>query len=76
MRTVCTPLILLLQPIRARPESVVGAVIAAITMCIVQPVAVAMLGMGYALVLVGIGIAVGYLFVIYGKEFEKERNGG
>jgi hypothetical protein len=71
LRFLFFPLLLLLRPIRSRPESVVASATVSVFIFVVQPMAAARLGGGYSIAFTTIGAALGYAFLVWGKEFEQ-----
>jgi hypothetical protein len=70
LRTIFYPIILLFRPTGLRRESIVASATVAVFIFVIQPIVAARLGGGYAVATTAVGAALGYSFLMWGKEFE------
>jgi len=54
-----------------RPESVVATSTLAVVIFVIQPISAKRLGGGYSIAMTTIGAVLGYAFLVWGKEFER-----
>jgi hypothetical protein len=76
LRTLFSPLLLLFGPTGIRPEAIVCSATVSVFIFIVQPMTASRLGGGYAIVTTTIGGILGYAFLVWGKEFERDSKQG
>jgi len=70
LRFVFRPIIFAFRPIGASRQAIVVTSTMAVLVFVIQPIVTAKLGAGWAVGFTGAGALLGYLLLVWGKEFE------